>query len=295
MNEKEQEKIYKKISKCSNCTLRKDVPPDYKNVPHDFYGSLGNAPKYMFIMQNPGTSRQKKFAESYPVEIEKACDVGKKMGVMRKFFLKWMRENNQEFSEKFCKLLQNKKLIEFDGEWKKYLDEDPVKSQFFKDFYVTDLVKCRTNTEKINKSGENAEKCFDCFLREEIESVSPKLIFAFSKRTWGVLKRKLNCELVEHNWRDGDKSDEDSKEEAEEAGEDLDENSEKNGRVTDTHGKLYKTNKIVDTYLIPLLFFSNQGLSRCPRESYFVYLEEGLEVFNNIKNYTSSTHCSSRT
>jgi uracil-DNA glycosylase len=129
--------------------------------------------------------------------------------------------------------------------------------KYLDDFYFTDLIKCRVETKKLDKEKDCYDRCFDSFLEFEMEYVKPKLIFAFSTRTWQTLKNRITMSIV---------------------------NKENNDNLTlaKVHGYLFKAID-KDCFIIPLFHMSQRSFNNLLRDSYFDYLKEGLKKFTELK------------
>lgn len=208
-------------------------------------------PDYVFLIQNPGPLQRDRHFGDEIYDLKESSSLIKRARVNREYFKAWLLRKNEAFSKNFLTKLKDHKLIEF-GQWDKYIKN----GDFFKDFYATDVVKYRTDTSEIDeKKGENAEVSFDEFLKEELSYIEPKLIFVFGRRAWNILRRKMDA-VVE----DEGKTIEGSQD-----------------AITDVHGYLFKSEKILETYILPLAHFS--GRNNFLRDSYFQYLDKGLSNY----------------
>lgn len=245
----------REIANCNKCDLRNKAKqeignkwPELSNVDYyHFYSTLNyekNIPPYMLLMQNPGMQKDSTALKKDLDEVSKHNSLQDKVEEMRKQLLKWLFEDNKTFMRKFLENLKMHSLLdEKIGEW----FNDPSKRyEFFKHFHVTDLVKCRAHTSNLKRP--LIEVCFKNYLQKEIVTLKPKLIFAFSSRTWIALKEWGNIE-VEDN-------------------------------LMEAHGKVFTTKQ--DVSIIPLAHFSRMNLYL--RNSYFHYLENGLKEYMRTRN-----------
>lgn len=214
-----------------------------------FYG-LNSGQKYIMILQNPGTGIKKNNTEYF--EINNAGSDREKIEIMRKYLSKWMLSQSKPFFERFFSTLKDHKLIDFSN-FKNYINS----KQYLDDFYFTDAVKCRAKTEVLAK--EYFENCFD-YLKYELEMINPDLIFSFGSRTWEIVKKKLFPETIKTKPID------------------------KNSGVTKAHGYLFRISidSEKQTHLMPLAHMSPRQVNNYLRDSYFDYLNEGLEVYRSL-------------
>jgi hypothetical protein len=120
-------------------------------------------------------------------------------------------------------------------------------------------VKCRASTKELED--DYFDKCFENFLKKEIDYLEPKLIFAFSSRTWNILKEKMDkIENIEN-------------------APPIKECETKGRRYEPTlvqaHGYLYSYGN--KQFIIPLAHMSKRLLQFYLRNSYFDYLADGLK------------------
>jgi hypothetical protein len=94
----------------------------------------------------------------------------------------------------------HKNLLEFlSNFFRKYrprlrIDNDWIKRQIKKHVYITEMVKC--GFEKNSAvTPEIRERCYEAFLKKEIEIVKPKIIFILGKATSDFLKSTLLKEI----------------------------------------------------------------------------------------------------
>lgn len=242
------------IENCKDCGWTEKVKQKHKkeNIkPYVtlFYGlKVGEKPKYMFIMQNPGIKRKNNhLSKEYKEEINtisKGETSTRRMDIMRKQWFEWMTNKNKGFFKVFLNTMNifNQELnLGFDSY-----------SNFFKHFYVTDVIKCRGDTRNLAKYAGN--RCYKNFLLYEINTIKPKLIFTFSVRAWGVFAPIIKG----------------------------------NNKITKVHGKHFPILVgTVNTHIIPLTHFTGQTYNNCLRKSYFNYFTEGLINFLKLDDPSS--------
>ena len=107
-----------------------------------------------------------------------------------------------------------------------------MKSQrFFDDFYMTDIVKYRAPGSAVGSP--EVQFSFSEQLREELEAIDPDLIFTFGNRAWNPIRDELAAKPVESLAID-------------------------ESRITELHGSLHETGRVLDTYVLPLGHMSTQ-------------------------------------
>jgi hypothetical protein len=239
------DELVHKLLKCGACKLRENGGDtiDYSSFGLYYFDQDAKKSKYIMVMQNPGLpSAWQNFEECKDYsKIKEGDDF---VPNMQRYLIKWLKDKNPHFYKPFFESLREYGLICY-NDLDKYLADD-----FFSDFLVTDLVKCRAKTENIKK--DYIEKCAGDYLCKELECYAPrKLIFAFSSRTWEFLSLRFLVEKLNGDER----------------------------RVSNVHGMLFKSN-ILNAHLIPLAHFSQRQFNNYLRNSYFDYLKEGLRDYN---------------
>jgi len=169
------------------------------------------------------------------------------VGIYRQFATTWFTETrNSDFIRRFLTTCSENSLIDFDDYWGDY-----VKSQrFFDDFYMTDIVKYRAPGSAVRSQ----EVCssFSEQLRPELETLDPDLIFTFGNRAWNPIKEELAAEPVDNL--------------------DIDES-----KITELHGHLHGTGRVLDTYVLPLGHMSTQFYgAQISKQKYMGRMEDGL-------------------
>jgi hypothetical protein len=158
------EEIVANVLKCNKCGLREKVInkyEDYKNSSDyclfHFYYSHESAlkSKFIIIMQNPGLLGKnfKKNKEYKDLSMIKKGDDF--VSTMNGYLREWLRGKNKHFSKTFLDTLRDCGLItkydNIDNYWEKYFNSE---------FIVTDLLKCRAETEDIKE--ENIKNVRNC-------------------------------------------------------------------------------------------------------------------------------------
>ncbi|MEW6623783.1 MAG: uracil-DNA glycosylase family protein [Bacillota bacterium] len=205
------------------------------------------SPEIGILMQNPAFPSKKEKSE-----LQNAITFEEQIQVQVKYLREWV-SNSGHFFKPFFILLKQKGLISYDE-----LANYRYSGGYLSDFYFFDAVKCRSVTKDITL--EHFTNC-SRFVERELDQLSKiKIIFSFSSRTWEHFKEKFNPRLVKKDVQLN------------------------NMKVTSAHGHhfsiLYK-NRII--YVIPLVHMSERIFNNLLRNSYFDYLEEGLDELVNIK------------
>lgn len=90
-------------------------------------------------------------------------------------------------------------------------------------------------------------------LIHELEYVDPELIFVFGKRAWRMVRQQLGAQMVQH-----------------EAIDDL--------KMTQVHGHLFKTQRLLDTHVLPLGHMSTNFYgAQIARPEYMAGVERGIK------------------
>ena len=201
---------------------------------HDYLVG-GVNPKMMFVMQNPGVSEKEKNLDKNNIaEFTKHHD-GK--------FTEWVMNDHKEAIEKIFNIFAKYSLIRYGGRLEGYLSNN-----FFKDFYLTDIVKCRLTTKENKKA--IAEQYLP-FFKREVSIANPRIVVLFSARSWNVLREDEDFMIPQEK---------------------------KDLPITQVHGDViesgYKESRFL---LIPVIHFTNQGFKNCPKTSYIDYLERSFK------------------
>jgi hypothetical protein len=255
------DEIVKDVIECPRCELRNDLIEEYgdncKYCSFAFYYSQQdidkNKYKYIMIMQNFALHNNWDKEEEYHTysRLKEGDDIIK---IMQCYLKKCFKEDNKHFSEQFFNILREYHLIMYNN-LEEYFD-----NYFLSEFIVTDLVKCRANTEKV--SDRQIKTCAEYYLCKELKNyASGKLIFTFSSRTWKFLyhSEEIQPKLVNDNHNDSEQD-----------------------KISNIHGMLFRSEKL-NAHLIPLAHFSKRQFNYYLRNSYFNYLEDGLKKYTDGK------------
>ena len=216
-----------------------------------YFFNFGDVKDFMFIMEKPHKPTEKskgKGKNQRFVELEKQ--------------ISQLQKNDPDYLDKRRELNLQELNI--------FLS---TANDFFKEFFTlvigtdnwSEIIKrfCFTDTSKSNNYNHFEED--EELLKIEIQTCRPKLIFVFGSMAWESIKDKYSV----RPWN----------------------REVQVGNVSKSHGHLYdlvdkKTSQKVSVCL-PLMFFSGSySPNKCPRDSYFYYLVEGI---NNFKNGTKLT------
>ena len=254
-----------KVKICEECELRKETKDKYgehqsENLFYSFYYDPANttSAKFLFIMQNPGMTKD--FSKKEATELENAGDT-ELLSTHQKLLCGYLKKENKIFAKCFFEMLNKHSLINFGtGIW-----EDYISNEFLSDFIVTDLVKCRAKTSTLDEVKNVCKVCYDTYLKGELSNQAKnKLVFCFSSRTWKTIYNDLKPKMISQSMKRFGKSI----------------NPE---RVAHVHGSLFYSKKL-ECYLIPLAHFSQTQFNNYLRESYFEYLERGLEEYKKCQH-----------
>ncbi len=266
--------------KCEECKLR----DKNSNVDFAFYNKNCDQ-KLMLVLQNPGIEKgTKKELRALEHDLIAAADFQTLLELHMYGMARWLFINNKEFSREFFKILKKPFTEEyFFGSYGllelKDIVNDPSKidkikgfiSQLFDDFYITDLVKCRTETQSLkwNKKCNHLKNCYDQFLKYELEAVQPDVIFVFGTRAWKhfFYETKSNNPLMIIN-PSPTKPD----------------NIEKYRNVSKAHGILFESGLFEEKkiWIIPLGHFSQAIYNFYLRDSYHCYLKKAVSKLKKV-------------
>jgi hypothetical protein len=214
-----------------------------------YYDWENDEPNYVFLLEDPGNLNDRHTRAVQRIEkLEDDYDPLSLVDIYRGFATTWFTETrNSDFFRRFLYTCSDSGLISFDDYWGDY-----VKSQrFFDDFYMTDIVKYRAPGSAVGSP--EVQFSFSEQLREELEAIDPDLIFTFGNRAWNPIRDELAAEPVENLAID-------------------------ESRITELHGSLHETGRVLDTYVLPLGHMSTQFYgAQISKQEYIGRLEDGLE------------------
>ena len=212
-----------------------DVDSKGKAMYHVY--STGEKKDFMFIMETPGNKKDNGQFIDYVEngKLKYRDDFDKYVELKQKNFLTWIKELG---------LFNDRNII---GTINKELNEDINSDNFFEHFHVTDVRKCA--------DGETS-KCFNKFLKKEIEFLKPDLIFCFGRTAWDQIKACKEF-TVEPTGKYGDST-----------------------KIKDLHGRLFSFEvKDKKVWIMPCLHFSVRTRNSAPRNSYIDYFKKGLTEY----------------
>lgn len=214
-----------------------------------YYDWENDDPDYIFLLEDPGNPNDRHTRDVRRIEkLKDDYDPLSLVDIYRGFATTWFTETrNSDFIRRFLYTCSDSGLISFDDYWGDY-----VKSQrFFDDFYMTDIVKYRAPGSAVGSP--EVQFSFSEQLREELEAIDPDLIFTFGNRAWNPIKEELATEPVETLAIDELK-------------------------ITELHGHLHETGRVLDTYVLPLGHMSTQFYgAQISKQEYMGRMANGLE------------------
>lgn len=120
---------------------------------------------------------------------------------------------------------------------------------------MTDIVKYRAPGSAVGSP--EVQFSFSEQLREGLEIIDPDLTFTFENRAWNSVKEELATEPVETFAIDESK-------------------------ITELHGHLHETRRVLDTYVLPLGHMSTQFYgAQISKREYMGRTEDELEQWQN--------------
>ena len=215
-----------------------------------YYDHTTDDPDYVFLLQDPGGLQQRHTEELEAIqELPDEFSRRKLVSLYRQFAKSWLLRRNEDFSERFFTALDDLGLISIEPSVEAYLRD----GRFFDDFYMTDVVKYRT--DGFGKHHENAS--VDSFLREELRTIDPDLIFAFGGSAWSAVQEHLGAQPVTDDYVNTSK-------------------------ITESHGHLCESTQILETHVLPLSHLSGQIWWRFPPDEYIARLRDGIQTWQEI-------------
>lgn len=203
-------------------------------------------PDYVFLLEDPGIPGEHVIMETNEyVGLGENYDIYDAIQVDRRFGARWLAGSRYtDFTSEFIELCTEHGLIEPVEPWWQYL----LSGRFFDDFYMADVIKYRG----ANARAGDVKTAFSSHLLHELEYVDPDLVFAFGKRAWETLLEQCSAEPINQT-PDG-------------------------SGVTDVHGILHSTSRLLDTEIIPVGHPStNFRGAQLSHETYMAKLRTGVE------------------
>lgn len=219
-----------------------------------YYDWETDNPRFVFLLEDPGNLNKRHTREIRRIEhLKEEYDPRSLVDIYRRFATTWFTETrNADFSRQFVKICRDHGLIEFEGYWKQYFRSE----EFFNDFYMTDIVKYRAPGSAVGS--QEVRSAFSEQLRRELDYIDPELILTFGNRAWKPVKAEFQTEPVDNM--------------------EIDES-----RITDLHGHLHSTTRLLDTFILPLGHMSTQFYgAQISKQEYMQRLGDGLKQWMKV-------------
>jgi hypothetical protein len=203
-------------------------------------------PDFVFLLEDPGIPGEHVVLETQEyAELGEDYDPHDAIQIDRRFGSRWLATRRYtDFTSEFVSVCESAGLVSPNVPWWRYL----LSGAFFDDFYVADVIKYRGADARAG----DVKTAFSSCLLHELEYVDPDVVFAFGKRAWEVLRTECRTEPI-------------------------DERPPGSG-VTDVHGILHETDRLIDTYVLPLGHPStNFRGAQLSHEEYISRLRTGVE------------------
>lgn len=177
-------------------------------------------PEFVFLLEDPGVPGEHVIMETNAYfELGEVYDVHDAIQVDRRFGARWLATRRYtDFTSQFLAICEEHGLISTDGPWWQYL----LSGRFFDDFYMADVIKYRG----ANARSGDVKASFSSCLLHELEYIDPDLVFAFGKRAWETIRDHCQAKPVE--------------------------SPPVGTGVSDVHGVLHSTERLLDTAVLPL-------------------------------------------
>lgn len=212
-----------------------------------YYQPSTDDPDFVFLLQDPGILQKRHTEELAAIhQLRDDFSTRQLVSAFRQFAKSWLLRRNADFSKRFFTALDDLDVISVEQSWEAYLRDE----HFFDDFYMTDVVKYRT--DGFRKRHEEAS--VEAFLRDELTAIDPDLIFAFGGDAWTAVRSHLGAQLLTDEQLDTSK-------------------------ITEVHGHLGRTTELVNTHVLPLSHMSGQIWWRFPPDEYIERLRTGIETW----------------
>mgnify|MGYP005864382449 CR=1 FL=1 len=210
-----------------------------------YYDWETDDPDIVLLVQGPGNLHERHLSELRPHNpLAGECSARDQIAVYREFAKSWLTGRSADFSERFFETLARHDLISLPNGWHQYVDS----GQFYRDFYLGDVVKYR-----VNGFGANAERVsYQHLLERELRALDPELVITFGGNAWPALRRSTAPD---------------------EAAGLVDPES-----IMAIHGTLHRISEPIDTHVLPLAHMSGQVWWRFPPDEYISRLSKALEV-----------------
>lgn len=202
-----------------------------------YYDWESDDPSYMMVSEDPGGIQSRHTSDLIDFAELSGDDPLEQVSIYRDFASRWLGSDNTRFAESFFGACADGGLIGFDQSARAYARS----GAFFDDFYLTDVNKYRASASTSREIGSLTAY----FTAPELRTADPDLIFAFGNDAWDVLSRELALTPVE-----------------------ADHNPAPDAGITAIDGHLYRSQRLIETHVVPLLHMSGQafGAQRSPSE-----------------------------
>ena len=217
-----------------------------------YYDWESDDPSYMMVSEDPGGIQSRHTSDLIDFAELSGDDPLEQVSIYRDFASRWLGSDNTRFAESFFGACADEGLIGFDQSARAYARS----GEFFDDFYLTDVNKYRASASTSREIGSLTAY----FTAPELHTADPDLIFAFGNDAWDVLSRELALSPVE-----------------------ADHNPTPDAGITAIDGHLYRSQRLIETHVVPLLHMSGQafGAQRSPNE-YADRIKQAVRIWKQV-------------
>lgn len=215
-----------------------------------YYDWSTDDPQFMLVGEDPGAVGSRHTSDLIDfVELPSDATLAQ-IGLYRGFAARWLADDNHRFSETFFGTCSDEGLIVLDRPVRQYIRSESM----YEAFYLTDVNKYRA----MANAAETWAALAAAFTADELYEINPDLIFCFGNTAWNALQRELALEPL-HGEQDP------------------------NAGITQFDGRLFRSRRLIDTHVIPLLHMSGNafGARRTPAE-YSEKLAGGLRTWQKL-------------
>lgn len=201
-----------------------------------YYDWESDDPTYTMMSEDPGGVQSRHTSDLLDFA-ELSDDPLDQVSIYREFASRWLGSDNLRFAESFFGACADAGIIEPDQS----LHEYARSGEFFDDFYLTDVNKYRASAT----TAREIASLRAYFTAPELHAIDSDLIFAFGNDAWNVLRHELALTPVDENHE-----------------------LDPDAGITDIDGRLYRSRRLIETHVVPLLHMSGQafGAQRSPDE-----------------------------
>jgi len=225
-------------------------PETVRNLSFTYYHDWErDDPDCVFLVQDPGPVYDRHRQEFGTIrDIGGDPDPLDLVSLHRRFAASWLVQRNSDFARKFLDTCAEYGYVSPGSDWEGYV----TGGGFFDDVYLTDVIKYRTDAH----AARHHRPAYRGYVEEELRYVDPELLFVFGGDAWEVVRSAMDPSPVV----------------------DVDVDASK---VTDAHGHPFRVTSPVETVVVPLVHFSGRIYHSLLRDSYFEYLDDGLQTVTN--------------